>query len=67
MVEGALEVVVDALRSYEMGLIGVVYVEAHVLDCVDVRPGEGEVLESLGQAAIGGWVAHRGAHVRGDL
>jgi hypothetical protein len=47
MVEGAIEVVEDALRNREIGLTGVVHVEAHLLDHVgDVKPGEGEVLES---------------------
>jgi hypothetical protein len=47
MVEGAIEVVEDALRNREIGLTGVMHVEAHLLDHVgDVKPGEGEVLES---------------------
>jgi hypothetical protein len=47
VVEGALEVPKDAVRGCEMGLTGVVHVEAHLLDHVgNVRSGEGEVLES---------------------
>jgi hypothetical protein len=47
MVEGALEVPKDALRGHEMRLIGIVHVEAHLLDRVgNAGPGEGEVLES---------------------
>jgi hypothetical protein len=47
MVEGALEVPEDAFHGCEMGLMGVMYVETHLLDCVgDVRPGECEVLKS---------------------
>jgi hypothetical protein len=52
MVEGALEVVEDALHSREMELTRVMHVEPHLLDRIDVRPGEGEVLESPDQAAI---------------
>jgi hypothetical protein len=45
MVEGALEVPEDVLHSHEMGLTGVLHVEAHLLDHVgNVRPGEGVVL-----------------------
>jgi hypothetical protein len=48
MVEGALEVLKDALCDCEMELTRVVHVEAHLLDRVsNVGPGEGEVLESL--------------------
>jgi hypothetical protein len=47
VVEGALEVPKDAIRGCEMGLMRVVYVKAHLLDRVgNVRPGDGEVLES---------------------
>jgi hypothetical protein len=47
VVEGALEVPKDGLCGREMGLTWVVHVEAHLLDRVgNVRPGEGEVLES---------------------
>jgi hypothetical protein len=47
VVKGALEVPEDELRSYKMGLMGVVHLEAHLLDRVgDVRPSEGELLES---------------------
>jgi hypothetical protein len=61
VVEGALEVPKDALRGREMGLTRVVDVEAHLLDRVgNVGPGEGEVLESPSQAAVGRWVADKG-------
>jgi hypothetical protein len=47
VVEDALEVPKDAFRDCEMGLTGVVHVEAHLLDRVgNVGPGEDEVLES---------------------
>jgi hypothetical protein len=47
VVEGALEVPKDALCGCEMGLTGVVHVEAHLLDRVgNVGSGEGEVPES---------------------
>jgi hypothetical protein len=47
VIEGVLELPEDALRGCEMGLMGVMLVEAHLLDRIgDVRPGEGEVLES---------------------
>jgi hypothetical protein len=45
VVEGALEVAEDALRSCEMGLTRVVHVEPHLLDHIDVRPGEGDAGE----------------------
>jgi hypothetical protein len=68
MVEGALEVAEDALDGYEMGIIGVVHVEAHLLDRVgDVRPSEGEVLESPSEAVVGSRVADGPLHIRGDL
>jgi hypothetical protein len=51
MVEGALEALKDVLHDREMGLMGVVHVEAPLLDCLgNVGPGEGEVLESPSQA-----------------
>jgi hypothetical protein len=68
VVEGALEVPKDALRGCEMGLMGVVHVEAHLLDRVgNVGPGEGEVLESSSQAVIGSRVADGGLHIGGDI
>jgi hypothetical protein len=61
MVEGALEVPKDALCGYEMGLTGVVHVEAHLLDRVgNVEPDEGEVLEGPSQTAVGSRVADGG-------
>jgi hypothetical protein len=68
MVEGAPEVLKDALHGREMGLTGVVHVEAHLLDHVgNVRYGEGEVLESPNKATIGSRVIGWGPHVGGDL
>jgi hypothetical protein len=68
VVEGALEVPKDALHDREMGLMRVVHVEAHLLDCVgNVEPGEGEVLESPSQVVIGSRVTDGGPHVGGDL
>jgi hypothetical protein len=53
VVEGALEVAEDALHNIEMGLTGVMHVEAHLLDCVgDVRSSEGEVLEIFSHATV---------------
>jgi hypothetical protein len=47
VVEGALEVAEDALHNIEMELMRIMHVETHPLDrVVDVRPSEGEVLES---------------------
>jgi hypothetical protein len=67
-VEGALEVPKDVLRDCEMGLTRVVHVKAHLLDCVgNVGPGEGEVLKSPSQGAVGSRVADGGLHVGGDL
>jgi hypothetical protein len=61
MVEGDLDVLKDAFRGREMGLMGVVHMEAHLLDRVgNIRPGEGEVLESPSQAVVGSRVADRG-------
>jgi hypothetical protein len=54
VVEGALEVLEDVLRDREMGLTRVVHVKAHLLDRIgNVGPGEGDVLESPNQAAVG--------------
>jgi hypothetical protein len=60
MVGSALDVPKDALHGREMGLTGVVHVEAHLLDRVgNVKPSEGEVLESPSQAAVGSQVTNR--------
>jgi hypothetical protein len=68
MVERALEVPKDALHGSEMRLTRVVHVEAHLLDRIgNVGPGEGEVLESPSQAAVGSRVADGGRHVGEDL
>jgi hypothetical protein len=54
VVKGALKVPKNVLRGREMGLTGVVHVEAHLLDRVDnVRPDEGEALESPSQVTDG--------------
>jgi hypothetical protein len=66
-VEGALEVMEDVLRCRKMGLTRIEHVEVHLLDHIgDVRPGEGEVLESPSQATVGSRVADGGART-GDL
>jgi hypothetical protein len=53
MVKGAMEVPKDAFYSREMGLTGVLHVEAHLLDRVgNVGLSEGEVLESPSQATV---------------
>jgi hypothetical protein len=68
VVEGALEVPNDALCSREMRLTGVMHVEAHLLDRVgNVRPDEGEVLESPSQAVVASRAIDGGPHVRGDI
>jgi hypothetical protein len=68
MVEGALEVAENALHNREMELMMVGHVEAHLLNWIgDVRPDEGEVLESSNQTTIGNQIPGRGSHVRGDL
>jgi hypothetical protein len=68
VVEGALEGLKDALCDREMGLMGVVHVQAHLLDRVgNVGPSEGEVLESPSQLAVGSRVTGGGPDVRGDL
>jgi hypothetical protein len=60
MAEGAQEVLEDALRGHEMRLTGIAHVEAQLSDRVgNVRPGEGEVLKNLGQAAVGSRVTDR--------
>jgi hypothetical protein len=47
VVESALEVPKNALHGRKMGLTRVVHVETHLLDRVgNVRPDEGEILES---------------------
>jgi hypothetical protein len=61
VVEGGLEVQKYALRGRVMGLMGVVHVEAHLLDHIgNVGPGEGEVLESPNKVAVGSRVANGG-------
>jgi hypothetical protein len=66
VVEGALEVAKDVLRSSAMGLMRVVHVKAHLLDRTgDVRSGEGVVPESPSQTAIGRQVADN-AYIGGD-
>jgi hypothetical protein len=68
MDEGTQELAEDVLRGREMGLTGVVHVEAQLLDCVwNARLGKGEELESSGLAVVGSLVADGGAHVEGDL
>jgi hypothetical protein len=68
VVKGTLEVPNDALPGPELGLMGVMHVEAHLLDHVgDFRLGEGEVLESPGYVAVGSRVADGAPHVGGDL
>jgi hypothetical protein len=67
VVEGALEVAKDMLRCSDMWLTWVMDVKAHQLNYVDVRPGEGEVLERTVQGMVGSRLAHRGTHVGGDL
>lgn len=47
MVEGATEVAKNPLCSDELRFSWSVHVKSHLLDCViDVRPGEGDVIES---------------------
>jgi hypothetical protein len=68
MVEGVLGVSEDVLHGREMRLMRIVHMEAHLLGRVgNIKPGEGEVLENLGQAAVGSWVTNKGHHVGGDL
>jgi hypothetical protein len=68
VVEGALEVPKDVLHGHEMGLTRVMHVEAHLLNRVgNIGPGEGEVLESPGQAVVGSRVTDGGPHIGGDL
>jgi hypothetical protein len=57
-----------SFTTMRRGSQGVVHVEAHLVDRIgDVRHGEGEIMESLDQAAVGSRVADRGPHVGGDL
>jgi hypothetical protein len=62
-IESALEVAEDALHTCEMGLTGVMHMEADLLDHVrNVKPGEGEgeILESPGQATISSQFTNEG-------
>jgi hypothetical protein len=60
VVEGATEVAQNPLERGEMGLPRSVHMQAHLLDGVcDVGPGEGEVLERVGQAPVGRRVGDR--------
>jgi hypothetical protein len=55
-------------HNHEMGLTGVVHVEAYLLNHVgDARPSEDEVLESLDHAVVDSQVDDMGTHVGGDL
>jgi hypothetical protein len=68
VVEGASEVAQNALESGEVGLSWGVHMKAHLLNGVgDVRPGEGEVLESARQAPVRCRVGDRGAVVLREL
>jgi hypothetical protein len=68
VIEGVLEVAKDTLHSSEMRLKRIMQVEAHLLDRLgDVRPSEGEVLESPSQAPVGSQVTDMGTRVGGDL
>jgi hypothetical protein len=60
VVEGAIDVMEDALRGREMGLTRIMHVEKYLDYIGDVRPGEGEVLESPDQATVGSRVADEG-------
>jgi hypothetical protein len=61
VVEDALEVRKDELHGREMRLTRVMYMEAHLLDRVgNIGPGEGGVLESPSQAAVGSRVIDGG-------
>jgi hypothetical protein len=58
----------DSLESGEVGLLWGVHVKAHLLDDVgDVGPGEGQILESAGEAPVGCRVGDRGPIVLGEL
>jgi hypothetical protein len=68
VIEGVLEVAKDTLRSSEMRLKRIMQVEAHLLNRLgDIRPSEGEVLESPNQAPVGSQVTDMGTRVGGDL
>jgi hypothetical protein len=63
VVGGALEVVKNALHTNEMALTRVVHVKVYMLNCVDVRPDEGEVPDGPNQATVGNWAIDRVARV----
>jgi hypothetical protein len=51
-----------------MGITRVMHVEAHLMDRVgNVKPSEGEVMESPNQATVGSRVKDRASRVGGDL
>jgi hypothetical protein len=53
MVKGALEFVEYAVHGCEIGLMGIMHVEAHLLDRIGyVSPDEGEVIESPSEAMV---------------
>lgn len=53
MVEGATEVAKNPLCSDELWFSWSVHVKSHLLDCViDVRPGEGDVIESSDKVLV---------------
>jgi hypothetical protein len=53
VVRGALEVEKNVLHNSEMALTRVMHVKVHLLNNVDVRPGECEVPEGPDQATVG--------------
>jgi hypothetical protein len=51
-----------------MGLPGIMHVKAHLLNGIrEVRPGEGEVLQSTGQTPKGSGICHRVARIGRQL
>ena len=61
-VDGVTEVAKDPLESSEVGLSGIMHMEAYLLNCIgDVQSDEGEVLKCTGKTLICSGICHRGA------
>ena len=59
-VHSATDVPEETLQRSKVGLPGIMHVETDLLNSVgEVRPGEGEVLQSAGQTPVGCRVSHR--------
>ena len=65
-VQGALKVPENALESAQMGLPGVMHIQANLLNCIgNIWPGEGEILKSPSKTAVLTGIWNRGTISKG--